>query len=412
MNRSLFFVFSFLFVSLPLFSQKILKEATLRYSVSTLLEHPTMGGSDKPNVKDLKIIFTEDLLRINTTAGKAEFQKITSCTATQTDVYANNGTSFYLVQTPRADEFFDFGPLGKITPTITYLEDTATVQGYRCKKALVESAFSEEEKRIMEVWYLPDYQVDAECFKYYFQDLKGIPVVIRYHERSRMEVAGERLSVTAEYTLLNLDVKSPARSISVVDKIKQYKLVNKGEEMGRLMEIGMSMIDQNKGKSISPEGKLSGGNPGNLTIKTANTSPFMTGAALPDFSGEGLDGERIALDQYKGKVLVINFWFVQCPPCIEEMPVLNAVRKNSNPDEVAFLSITFNTTDMVTRFLKSNEFTFDKMVNAKEVIKRMNVVSYPVTIVVDKRGIIQYTSSGSIFSASELESQIKLAGND
>lgn len=408
MKRKLFVTSLFLFVGTQLFSQKVLTEASLHYSVSTLLEHPMMDNAP-PKVKDLEIIFTEDNLRINSGSGKSLFQKITPCTGAQTHTYANNGTSYYLVPSPRMDDFFEFGPLGKIAPTITYTEDTATLQGYACKKALVESAFSEDEKRIMEVWYIPEYQIKAECFNYYFKDLKGIPVVIRYREKSRMEAAGQKLTVTAEYKLLDLDVKSPGRSVTHIDKIKQYKLVNKGEEVARMMEIAMSMVTQ--GRNVSPE-RVSDGIANGLEIKKVSTNPFEVGSVLNSFSGEGLNGELITLDQYKDKVLVINFWFVSCPPCIEEMPVLNTVKKNSNPDKVAFLSITFNTADMVTRFLKSREFTFDKMVNAKELLKSWNVTSYPVTIIVDKKGVIQYSSSGGILSASELESQIKKAGED
>lgn len=411
MKRKSFSTLLLLVVTLPAFSQKILKEATLRYSMSTLLEHPTMGGGPAKE-KDLKIIFTEEFLRINSQLGKSEFQKITSCTGTQTDVYANNGVSFYLVQTPRTDDFFELGPLGKVSPTITYSEDTATFQGFACKKAIVESALSKDDKRVMEVWYLPDYQIKAECFNYYFRDLKGIPVVIRYHEKSRMEVAGQNLMVTMEYKLLTLDVHSPARSITTIANRKAYKLVPEPERAARLMEIAMSMGTQNNTKTITPEGKLSETTMNGLEVKTITTNPFEIGTVLPAFSGEGLDGELISSDRYKGKVLVINFWFVQCPPCIEEMPVLNAVKKNSDPDEVEFLSITFNTADIVTRFLTSKEFTFDKIVNAKELIKKLNVTSYPVTIVVDKKGVIQYSVSGSMLSSSELLSQIKMAGTD
>lgn len=408
MKRKLFVTILFLYAWAHVFSQKILKEASLHYSVSTSLEHPMMDNAP-PKVKDLEIIFTEDNLRINSGAGKALFQKITPCSDTQTYTYANNSTSYYLVPSPRMDDFFEFGPLGKVAPTITYTEDTATLQGYACKKALVESAFSEDEKRIMEVWYIPEYQIKAECFNYYFKDLKGIPVVIRYREKSRMEAAGQKLTVTAEYKLLSLDIKSPGRSVTAIDKIKQYKQVNKGEEVARMMEIAMSMVTQSR--SASSE-RVSEGIANGFEIKKISTNPFDVGSVLKPFSGEGIDGESITLDQYKGKVLVINFWFVSCPPCIEEMPVLNTVKKNSNPDEVGFLSITFNTADMVIRFLKSREFTFDKMVNAKELLKKWNVTSYPVTIIVDKKGVIQYSSAGSILSASELENQIKKAGED
>lgn len=221
------------------FSQQALTAATLHYSVSTLIEHPTMGiGAPKP--KKLEILFTKDSLRVNTIYGKSMFQTITACISPQSTQYATNGHKFYVLQLPRTRDVFDIRTWGQTPPSITYTNDTATIQGYACKKAIVESMISDTEKRTMEVWYLPDYQLKIDCFNYFFQDLKGIPVVITFSEKPKMQADGHRMMMKFEYTLLKLDTQSPWKTIAYIDQLNRYEAVSEHEVIQKLMEVGLN----------------------------------------------------------------------------------------------------------------------------------------------------------------------------
>lgn len=139
---------------------------------------------------------------------------------------------------------------------------------------------------------------------------------------------------------------------------------------------------------------------------TQRDNIFEVGYAIPSFEGKSADGKKISFADYKGKIVVINFWFVYCTPCLAEMPVLNAVKKMANADEVAFLSITYDSAELVNNLHKLRPFDFDKIVEAKALVEQFKITGYPRTIVVDKNGIVQYIFRGGIHKATDLQDAI------
>ena len=66
--------------------------------------------------------------------------------------------------------------------------------------------------------------------------------------------------------------------------------------------------------------------------------PVLIGEVAPDFSVSSLEGTPLQLQQYRGKVVVLNFWATWCPPCVTEMPSLERL---ANLDEkIAVLTIS------------------------------------------------------------------------
>ena len=93
-----------------------------------------------------------------------------------------------------------------------------------------------------------------------------------------------------------------------------------------------------------------------------------------------------------GKVIVLDFWFTKCAPCVASIPELNHLAKQF--PELVFLSVTFDTEDIIDEFL-------DKMVMyypvgsdpTKKTIQEFGVSRYPETFLIDKNGIIQWQGS-------------------
>lgn len=133
---------------------------------------------------------------------------------------------------------------------------------------------------------------------------------------------------------------------------------------------------------------------------------FEPGLTMPSFEGKSVDGRKISYSDYKGKVLVINFWFVYCAPCLAEMPVLNTVKEATNAAETAFLSITYDSAEMVSNLHKLRPFNFDKIVEAKALLNQFKITGYPRTIVVDRNGIVRYIFRGGIQKAKDLQDAI------
>lgn len=120
------------------------------------------------------------------------------------------------------------------------------------------------------------------------------------------------------------------------------------------------------------------------------------GKEIPVFHLKDINGNIISSENVKGKVLVLNFWFTACKPCIMEMPDLNKVyeKYKSNP-EVVFASVTFNSKKEVKKFLKKNKLDYPTVVDAEKTCKDFEIEGYPTNIIVDKSGkISQYISGG------------------
>ena len=120
----------------------------------------------------------------------------------------------------------------------------------------------------------------------------------------------------------------------------------------------------------------------------------MLNKPAPDFSLRDINGKKWSLKSLNGKVVVLNFWFVTCPPCVQEMPELNELTKAYASKEVVFLAMTYNDKGEVTDFLKAHTFDYNLLINSRETDKAYNVTSWPVSFVLDKGGIVKFVVKG------------------
>jgi thiol-disulfide isomerase/thioredoxin len=86
-----------------------------------------------------------------------------------------------------------------------------------------------------------------------------------------------------------------------------------------------------------------------------NSSDLIGKEAFP-FSATDISGNNYSLDELKGKVIVINFWFVECKPCVMEMPELNKLVEKHKNKEVVFLGFANNDKPKIEKFLKTKSF--------------------------------------------------------
>lgn len=123
----------------------------------------------------------------------------------------------------------------------------------------------------------------------------------------------------------------------------------------------------------------------------------LLGVPAPNFQAISLDGKRIELSKLKGQVVVLNFWFTRCGPCIEEIPGFNKLTESYANKNVTFISLTYDSTTMVREFLKQHPWKFNIVANNDEVrrnkFKLFGV--WPYTIIINKEGKIAYMQFGS-----------------
>ena len=122
--------------------------------------------------------------------------------------------------------------------------------------------------------------------------------------------------------------------------------------------------------------------------------------ALPD-----ADGHEQALDQWKGKVLVVNFWATWCAPCREEMPEFVKIQRELGGRGLQFVGIAIDEPDKVKEYSTELGLNYPALIGgygAIELSKTLGnrVGALPFTIIVDRSGRIVHTQLGPLREAT------------
>jgi peroxiredoxin len=124
----------------------------------------------------------------------------------------------------------------------------------------------------------------------------------------------------------------------------------------------------------------------------------------PPFEVTTLAGKILKLDELKGKYVVLNFWFINCPPCLNEIPQLNKlVTAYSKGGKGDFVFIGFSRDSSkraLSDFLAHKPFSYQIVPKNDEVIKNysseaLKVMRYPTHIIIDPKGEIEFRAEGA-----------------
>lgn len=129
------------------------------------------------------------------------------------------------------------------------------------------------------------------------------------------------------------------------------------------------------------------------TIKDLANSEFqfhlMAGKPFPEFESKSLKGEIIDNSNLIGKTTVIKTWFINCKPCIEEMPELNKLVERYENENVQFISLALDEKEDLEKFLEKREFKYSVLPNQKDLIQNvLKLNAYPTHMVINKSGEI------------------------
>ena len=113
---------------------------------------------------------------------------------------------------------------------------------------------------------------------------------------------------------------------------------------------------------------------------------------------KNIDGNTVTKDNFTGQITVINFWATWCPPCIEEIPSLNRLKKKMADVPFELISINYAEDDKtIVDFMKEVNVEFPVLLDKNgEFAKQWNVISYPSTFIIDSKGVIQYGVNAAI----------------
>ena len=118
------------------------------------------------------------------------------------------------------------------------------------------------------------------------------------------------------------------------------------------------------------------------------------GMAAPDVKVRTIDGKNIALRDLRGRVVVLNFWFIGCAVCRAMKPQLNDFKKLfAGDDDVVFLAMTEDPESDVEKFIKKYPSEYLNAADAREAMSKFSFRGFPKNIVIDKQGKIVYWRS-------------------
>ncbi|MFT4824351.1 MAG: thiol-disulfide isomerase/thioredoxin [Halioglobus sp.] len=122
---------------------------------------------------------------------------------------------------------------------------------------------------------------------------------------------------------------------------------------------------------------VSSGPAGNFTLKTT-------------------DGQNIKLSEYRGQVVLINFWASWCGPCRQEMPHLDAIHKKYEPLGFTVFGVNVEQNrEMAEKILRDIPVTFPVLFDDDNTVSKLyDVDAMPVTVLVGRSGAIRFMHKG------------------
>ncbi len=106
-------------------------------------------------------------------------------------------------------------------------------------------------------------------------------------------------------------------------------------------------------------------------------------------------GENVSLEQYRGKVIFINFWATWCPPCVAEMPGINDMYNDIDKDKIEVLMVSFDQKfEKAIKYKNKNAFDFEVYAPAEAIPQMYDSPSIPTTFVINSKGDLVFTHKG------------------
>jgi cytochrome c biogenesis protein CcmG, thiol:disulfide interchange protein DsbE len=133
------------------------------------------------------------------------------------------------------------------------------------------------------------------------------------------------------------------------------------------------------------------------TACLSGSRPPHVGTAAKDFSVRDSDRE-VTLNQFRGQILILNFWATWCAPCNEELPSLIDMQEHMRSRGVVVLGVSIDVdADAYHRFLKARNVNFLTVRDPEQKVAAMYGTSgWPETYIIDRQGVMRRKVIGPI----------------
>jgi peroxiredoxin len=114
-------------------------------------------------------------------------------------------------------------------------------------------------------------------------------------------------------------------------------------------------------------------------------------SAIDELTLTDIKGEVHTLETLKDKIIVVDFWFINCGSCIKEIPDLNKLKSEYETEDIEWFAVTYDPKERVERFLDRIKFDYTIVPDSKHLTDRFDIRFYPTTLIIDENRKIVYT---------------------
>jgi peroxiredoxin len=132
--------------------------------------------------------------------------------------------------------------------------------------------------------------------------------------------------------------------------------------------------------------------------------PPLVGSPAPEIALQDLQGHEVRLSDFRGKVVLVNFWATWCKPCKEEMPAMQAVYDELRDQGFVVLAVNeLEDVEKVAEHIRTHRHTFlVVMDHDNRVANQYGVVGLPASFLIDRQGIVREHVFGSLLTEERI----------
>ncbi len=148
----------------------------------------------------------------------------------------------------------------------------------------------------------------------------------------------------------------------------------------RLFDIDYNIIDKAKTKNYVPKER----------------EPLLSnGYNAPEINKKTILGKDFRLSDYKGKIVILDFWYRSCYPCIKALPDLQKISSETDSNEIIIIGVNpFDKKEKIISFLDERDINYTNIYESKSVATDYKVSAYPTLYIIDREGNIHSSHVG------------------